>query len=293
MIFYLILLAAIYPYPDIVETAKVTFATRYTVVVVLRLIRHVDTGNASDTVAATEAALETYPAVSDGVGIVADVLLMPNVASDVVVPVSGFVIPSARTSQSPAVREILVMFVSVADVSETAEADAILLETYSPTNVAVALSFVFVPIMEHPVGVKLAVRVLEFLYTKYPFANVATNWLEAVSLFPLPFESQKTNEPALFAVAVFPIATEKFPDVVVLTPIETFPLLLHVALVPIATQFAFPQNVLFPMQIEEPAFDHEAAPMAMADEPPDFAFLPRQIESALACAVLLFPMQIA
>src|SRR6185503_8783595 len=65
-----------------------------------------------------------------------------------------------QTSQSPAVSEILVTLVAVASAKLTAEADAITLETNSPTLPAATLSLVVVPTMPPVVGLKVILEVV-------------------------------------------------------------------------------------------------------------------------------------
>ena len=74
------------------------------------------------------------------------VVLIDAYRLDCVVVPPGLVNTTPETSQSPAVRLIEVTLTDVLLVSVTAEPMAMLLETYSPTLPAVALSLVTVPL---------------------------------------------------------------------------------------------------------------------------------------------------
>lgn len=77
-------------------------------------------------------------------GSVADVVLMPTSSFVMVAPVPAVKLQNPCTSQSPAVKLMLVRLSSVEFVKETAENDAV---TYSPIDPALALLFVGVPAM--------------------------------------------------------------------------------------------------------------------------------------------------
>src|SRR5487761_798640 len=81
----------------------------------------------------------TRAEVSESVGSVADMVLIPNFMSVIRVVPAGAKATAPLTSQSPAVREIEVTFAGVAVVNATAEPAAILGEVYSPTLPAFAL----------------------------------------------------------------------------------------------------------------------------------------------------------
>lgn len=80
-------------------------------------------------------------------GIVALVELIQAICVTTAVLVFGLKTTCPETSQSPAVRDMDVIFVSVAVVKAIGDACATLAEMYSPTLPALALLFVVVPMM--------------------------------------------------------------------------------------------------------------------------------------------------
>lgn len=123
---------------------KLAKPTRNTVVVDATDMRAEGTGNTVplETVGPT---IATRPVAVVGVGIVADVVLMPACVLPEVADNTKPTVPV--TSQSPAVSEIEVTLAVVFVVSATADPAATVLLTNSPTLPALALLFVVVPTM--------------------------------------------------------------------------------------------------------------------------------------------------
>src|SRR5207248_8791110 len=145
-------LAVIAPNSAQVPAENVAEPTRNTVVVLAMLIRFLGSVIVLFSVV-TVLWTPLYPS-EPSLGTVALVVLIPALRA-VTVDVVSLKLTLPSTSQSPAVRLILVTLAAVAVVRLTALPLATRLETNSPILPAAALSFVVVPMMP-PVTVKLA-----------------------------------------------------------------------------------------------------------------------------------------
>ena len=107
---------------------------------------------------ATAVCVTTIPFLSDASGKVAEVVLIQTSAAAFNPVDASRILP--HTSQSPAVKLMLVKFVAVALLIDVADPAATLLVTNSPTFPAAALSFVVVPTIPPVVGLKVMEEVV-------------------------------------------------------------------------------------------------------------------------------------
>ena len=135
------------PYAFAVETLKFAAHTRYTVVVALRLILVVPVGKPTtgDPPVVILPAKVTNAPLAGGLGTVPETVLMPAVNMVAFVVPASVKIAVPPTSQSPAVRDMDVIFAAVFVVRLIAEPEANVELIYSPIFPADALSLVVVP----------------------------------------------------------------------------------------------------------------------------------------------------
>jgi len=118
---------------------------------------------------ATAVCVTTIPFLSDASGKVAEVVLIQTSAAAFNPVDASLILP--HTSQSPAVKLMLVKFVAVALLMEVADPAATLLVTNSPTFPEPALSLVVVPTIPPVVG--LNVKLVAVAAPRVGVTNVA------------------------------------------------------------------------------------------------------------------------